>query len=358
MALTVFSESIDTYARSPNENDNYLAHYGVKGMRWGQHQQGKWQNHAVYAQGDWRHTDGTPRTKYEGRKEEIKEFLKGKKGSTPRTDISNLSDEEIQARINRLKKENDLLQQMQNQRKYDQYFINETKKIGILDTLNDKIISTTGNASKRIATAGGYKIAESLLGEDAAKMIFFNEKPKKDKKNDNKKDKPFDAAEDLQKRMREKREGIIKLQNESAADKKIREEWEQANPGKPYPLDKKSSDDGNGNGNSNGGNDGGNKKKKKSGGNGSSEVEETVNMPMKDLTVRLLFDKYDKDDNGLLDVTEVDDAWNAFMGNQRYHSTLDKSITNEYQDIINDPSYSSSTSYSSFMSDIYNDLFK
>lgn len=49
--------------------NDYLAHYGVKGQHWRQHTQGKWQNHAVYAIGDQRHTDGTPiesGTKYGG----------------------------------------------------------------------------------------------------------------------------------------------------------------------------------------------------------------------------------------------------------------------------------------------------
>lgn len=51
-------------------NNNYLAHDGVKGQHWGVHYQGKWQNHARYAIGDWRHSDGTKgnksNTKYGG----------------------------------------------------------------------------------------------------------------------------------------------------------------------------------------------------------------------------------------------------------------------------------------------------
>lgn len=46
------------YSREPP--GDYLAHYGVKGTHWYQHLQGKWQNQAMYAVGDQRHSDGTP----------------------------------------------------------------------------------------------------------------------------------------------------------------------------------------------------------------------------------------------------------------------------------------------------------
>lgn len=408
MALEVFDECIKNYARSPDEQNNYLAHYGVKSMSWGEHKYGKWQNHARYAMGDRRHTDGTPMT-YEGKRmDSLKETLKGKPGKTPRTDFSNLSDEELINRTNRLNKENNYLKAMKEAEGYDKYFIDETKKVGAIDVLGKKMAKTLPTAAKNITRTGAYKLTEWSFGKEAADMLFYNKNPGDGKKGNNKNDKKGDGggngkkneewseAAEQKKMLLDAYKEIYKRKGAPMANKEAAEWWNKMHPDNPLTEDEvkdfiKGKGGGNTDGDSSGdGGDGGGKKgkkgKNKGDGGGGSEgqsdkfdrlidkladrlvgedntespktVRETANTPMNDPSIRRLFDRYDSDNNGLLDITEVNDIWDDFMSSRRYHNVLDTSIANDYQDIINNPSLSSSTNYSPFVTDMYKEIFK
>lgn len=185
MSTAVFNEAIGQYAKNPDYYEASLVHYGVKGMHWGQHQQGKWQNHAVYAIGDRRHTDGTPMygSKLDNKlKSIIEDKLISKSGNTPRKDFNELSTEELINRTNRLSKENAYMQEMQKANRLDKDFIDATKKTGLLEKSINKIYDTTTNFTKNASRAMMYKSIENALGEDVAKMIVFDQAPGGDKK--------------------------------------------------------------------------------------------------------------------------------------------------------------------------------
>lgn len=189
MSAAVFNEPIDTYARSPDEMDSYLAHYGIKGQKWGVHRFGKWQNQAVYAIGDQRHIDGTPiepGTKYGGRvKDVLEDKLKSKAGTTPRVNFDELSTDEIIAKTNRLSKENAYLREMQAASKLDKEFIDATSRTGLIDKAASTLIDTSTKFFRNSSRAAMYETLKGAVGEEAAQMIMFDKVPSgKEKKKD------------------------------------------------------------------------------------------------------------------------------------------------------------------------------